>query len=45
MDVDEFITQIAEISNDDYPQAFKLLGFVVYIAQEGTECLLTGKMI
>ena len=45
MDVSEFITQIAEASNDDYPQAFKLLGFVVYVAQEGGESLLSGKMI
>ncbi len=45
MDVNDFINQIAEETNDDYPQAFKLLGFVVYVAQEGSESLLTGKMI
>lgn len=45
MNVSEFITQIAETSNDDYPHAFKLLGFVVYVAQEGSESLLSGKMI
>lgn len=45
MDVNEIIEQISEASNDDYPQAFKLLGFVVYFAQEGSDSLLSKRMI
>jgi len=41
----EFIHQIAEEAKGDYPIAFKILGLVVYVAQEGSESLLTGKMI
>ena len=44
-EVKEFIDQIVEEAQGDYPSAFKLLGFVVYIAQEGSESLLSGKMI
>ena len=44
-DVREFIDQITEAKEGDYAIAFKLLGFVVYIAQEGSDSLLTGNMI
>ena len=39
-----FIEQITE-QTEDYAQAFKLLGLVVFIAQEGNEPLLSGEMI
>jgi len=44
-EVKEFLHQVAEEAKGDYPTAFKLLGLVVYVAQEGSESLLTGKMI
>ena len=44
-EVKEFLDQVVEEAQGDYPSAFKLLGFVVYIAQEGSESLLSGKMI
>jgi len=45
MDLKEFLEQVASEVNGDFTFAFKLLGFVVYIAQEGSESLLTGNMI
>jgi hypothetical protein len=45
MDVNDFVTQIAEASNDDFPQAFKLLGFVVFLTQEGHEEIIARNMI
>ena len=44
-EVKEFLDQVVEEAQGDYPSAFKLLGFVVYVAQEGSESLLTEKMI
>ena len=45
MDVNQFIQETAEALNGDYPQAFKLLGFVVYVAEAGGDQLLTGDLI
>ena len=45
MDADNVIKSLASTNNEDFPNAFKLLGFIVYIAQEGNEDLLTGSMI
>jgi len=44
-EVQDFINSTAEALNGDYPQAFKLLGFVVYVAEEGGDQLLTGDLI
>ena len=41
----DFIEQVANQVDNDYSQAFKLLGLVVFVAQEGNEPLLSGEMI
>lgn len=41
----KFIEQAADRLNGDYSHAFKLLGFIVFLAQEGNESLLSGSMI
>ncbi len=43
--VKEFLDQVAEEAQGDYPIAFKLLGLVVYVAQEGSDSLLSGELI
>jgi hypothetical protein len=45
MDLREFLEQVASEVNNDFTFAFKLLGFFVFISQEGSEALLTGDMI
>jgi hypothetical protein len=45
LDCGQFIKEVGMICGGDYPAAFKLLGFVVYVAQEGNDYLLTGNMI
>jgi len=45
MDLKEFLEQVASEVNGDFTFAFKLLGFFVFISQEGSESLLTGNMI
>jgi hypothetical protein len=45
MDIREFLEQVASEVNGDFTFAFKLLGFFVFISQEGSESLLTGNMI
>lgn len=44
-EIEEFLHQVAKQAQGDYSIAFKLLGLVVYVAQEGSDALLTGKMI
>ena len=45
MDIKEFIEQIASEVNGDFTFAFKLLGFFVFISQEGCESILSKRMI
>ncbi len=45
INIKEYVYKLAEQENGDFPQAFKLLGLIVFIAQEGAEPLLTGEMI
>jgi len=45
MNVVEFVHDAAQAAKGDYTQAFKLLGFVVYVAEEGGDDLLTGDLI
>ncbi len=45
MNIKQFIDDIGSLNDNDYPQAFKLLGLIVFIAQEGAEPLLSGEMI
>ncbi|MBN2556131.1 MAG: hypothetical protein JXA97_09370 [Anaerolineales bacterium] len=45
MDVNQFIQDAAQAAKGDYAQAFKLLGFVVYVAEAGGDQLLTGDLI
>ena len=45
MNVDKFIQDAAQAAKGDYAQAFKLLGFVVYVGEEGGDELLTGDLI
>lgn len=45
MDVRRFIEQIAAEKDGDYTLAFKLLGFVVFITEEGNDDLLSGELI
>ncbi|KAA3642799.1 MAG: hypothetical protein DWQ07_19940 [Chloroflexi bacterium] len=45
INIREIIDQLAAVTKDDYSLAFKLLGFIIYIAQEGNETLLSGSMI
>lgn len=39
------IHDFSKACSEDYTQAFKLLGLVVFVAQEGNEPLLSGEMI
>lgn len=41
----EFVYQIASEMDGDYPLAFKLLGFVVFLTEEGIDELLSGDLI
>jgi len=43
--VREFLRDTAQASGDDYATAFKLLGLVVFVAQEGIDPLLSGRLI
>ena len=45
MNVKRFIDELSKETGGDFPIAFKLLGFVIYVAQEGSDSLLTGEMI
>jgi len=45
LEVKQFLHQVADQTQGDYPIAFKLLGFVVYFAQEGSDTFLSGEMI
>ena len=45
VNVKKFVDEIAEETKGDYASAFKLLGFVIYVAQQGSDSLLTGEMI
>jgi len=45
MDLNEFIEQVAFEVNGDFTIAFKLLGFFVFISQEGSETLIYKRMI
>lgn len=45
INIRKILQEVAIRSNGDYPFAFKLLGFLIYIAQEGNESLLSGEMI
>ncbi|MCH8093414.1 MAG: hypothetical protein IH953_02360 [Chloroflexi bacterium] len=41
----EFVEQAAIGLSDDYVRAFKLLGFVLYLAEEGPEPFLSGRVM
>jgi hypothetical protein len=41
----EFLDDIAAATDNDYTTAFKMLGFVLFVSQYGTDDLLTGSMI
>lgn len=43
--VRQFVRDTALASGDDYASAFKMLGLVVFVAQEGVDGLLSGRMI
>ena len=45
IDVNEITIQLATVTRDDYSQALKLLGFLVFIGNEGSELLQSGKYI
>ncbi len=45
MNIGHITKDLAEYHDNDYPQAFKLLGLIVFIAQEGSEPLLSGELI
>lgn len=45
MEVRKFVDQVAAEMDGDYPLAFKLLGFVVFIAEEGNDALQSGDLI
>jgi len=45
METQKFIEDVAITAKGDYTLAFKLLGFVVFVAQEGDTSLLSGSMI
>lgn len=41
----QFLSDVAVASNDDYSVAFKLLGMVIFVAEEGIEGLLAGRFV
>lgn len=45
MDIRKFIHDVGNECGNDYTSVFKLLGFVVYVAQEGNDRLLSGELI
>jgi ABC-type transport system substrate-binding protein len=40
-----FLDDVARASEGDYASAFKMLGFVLYIADRGADSLLSGAMV
>jgi len=45
LEVKQFLHQVADQAQGDFPFAFKMLGFVVYIAEEGSDAFMSGEMI
>jgi len=43
MDLKEFLEQVASEVNGDFTFAFKLLGFFVFISQEGSERITVNR--
>jgi hypothetical protein len=41
----KFLTDVSQACGDDYASAFKLLGLVVFVSEEGVESLLAGNVI
>ena len=44
-DWQQFLDDVAEVSRGDYVSAFKMLGAVLYISEQGVEPLLAGRMV
>jgi len=40
-----FVDEVGEIADGNYAMGFKLLGFIVFMTQEGADPLLSGKLI
>lgn len=44
-DWQKFLDDVARVSDGDYASGFKMLGFVLYVAQFGAEKLLSGTLV
>ena len=44
-DVKQFVTDVGEAQKGDYSIAFKLLGLIVFITEEGSDPILSGRFI
>jgi hypothetical protein len=45
LDKQEFLDNVAQVSDGDYATAFKMLGFIVYVSELGADGFLSGAMV
>lgn len=41
----QFLSDVAQVADGDYATGFKMLGFVLFVAENGDEDLLSGSMV